>query len=105
METEIMLTTFDNPFDPFDEFVPWFLFDVEKGYNTCSKLARIAHISDEMSTIEDKRETERAIDEIINYDFLNIYKKVTRNTENDSAPLSESDTETEKETETEENIN
>lgn len=84
METEIMLTTFDNPFDPFDEFVPWFLFDVEKGYNTCSKLARIAQSSDELSTIEDKRETERAIDEIINYDFLNIYKKVTRNIVNEA---------------------
>lgn len=77
---EVMLTTFDNPFDPFDEFVPWFLFDVEKGYNSCSLLARIARSSDSFSTIEDKRETERAIDEIINHDFLNIYKKVTRNT-------------------------
>ena len=96
METETMLTTFDNPFDPFDEFISWFLFDVEKGYNTCSKLARIAHSSDEMSTIEDKRETERAIDEIINYDFLNIYKKLTRNVENESDSQSESDTETEK---------
>ena len=105
METEIMLTTFDNPFNPFDEFISWFLFDVEKGYNTCSKLARIAHSSDELSTIEDKRETERAIDEIINYDFLNIYKKVTRDIEKESAPSEESDTETEKETETNENIN
>ena len=105
METEIMLTTFDNPFDPFDEFVPWFLFDVEKGYNTCSKLARIAHTSDEMSTVEDKRETERAIDEIINYDFLNIYKKVSRNVENESTPQSDSDSEIEKDSETEENIN
>lgn len=105
METEIMLTTFDNPFDPFDEFVPWFLFDVEKGYNTCSKIARIAHPSEGFSTIEDKRETERAIDEIINYDFLNIYKKVSRNVETDSASTSESNEETEKETEKEENIN
>lgn len=78
MDTETMLTTFDNPFDPFDEFVPWFLFDVEKGYNTCSKLARIARSSEDFSTVEEKRETERAIDEIIDYDFLNIYKKVTR---------------------------
>ena len=83
MKTETMLTTFDNPFDPFDEFVPWFLFDVEKGYYTCNKLARIARSSEEFSTIEDKEETERAIDEIINYDFLNIYKKVTRTTEDD----------------------
>lgn len=98
METETMLTTFDNPFDPFDEFISWFLFDVEKGYNTCSKLARIARSSDEFSTIEDKRETERAIDEIINYDFLNIYKKVTR----DTSVESEEDA---KDEETEENIN
>jgi len=80
METEVMLTTFDNPFDPFDEFVPWFLFDVEKGYYTCSKLARIARSSEEFSITEDKEETERAIDEIIDNDFLNIYKKVTRET-------------------------
>lgn len=81
MDTETMLTTFDNPYDPFDDFVHWFLFDVEKGYNTCGKLARIARSSEQLSTIEDKRETERAIDEIIDNDFLNIYKKVTRNLE------------------------
>ena len=89
METETMLTTFDNPFDPFDEFVPWFLFDVEKGYNTCSRLARIARSSEDFSTIEDKIETERAIDEIIDYDFLNIYKKVTRNVENENETTEE----------------
>lgn len=78
---EVMLTTFDNPFDPFDEFVSWFLFDVEKGYYTCNLLARIAHFSEDFSIEEDKKETERAIDQIINYDFLNIYKKVVRKTE------------------------
>ena len=81
METEVMLTTFDNPYDPFDEFVPWFLFDVEKGYYTCNKLARIARHSEDFSVKEDKEETERAIDEIIDHDFLNIYKKVTRDVE------------------------
>lgn len=82
MDTEVMLTTFDNPHDPFDDFVSWFLFDVEHGYNTCSKLARISRSSDEFSTVEEKMETERAIDEIITYDFLNIYKKVSRETKN-----------------------
>ena len=81
METEVMLTTFDNPYDPFDEFVSWFLFDVSKGYYTCSLLARIARSSEEFSTVEEKEDTERAIDEIINHDFLNIYKKVIRNVE------------------------
>jgi len=73
-----MLTTFDNPYDPFDQFIPWFLFDIEKGYNTCSYLGRIARISDQLSDAENDMEVERAIDEIIKYDFRNIYKKVVR---------------------------
>lgn len=72
-----MLTTIDNPFDPFEQFTSWFLFDVEKGYNTCSYLARIAHISDQLSEKEIEDEIERAIDEIIKYDVRNIYKKVS----------------------------
>lgn len=83
MDTEVMLTTFDNPYDPFDDFVQWFMFDIEKGYYTCSRLARIAKFSEEFSVEEDKQETERAIDEIIDNDFLNIYKKVFRNNVNE----------------------
>ena len=83
MDTETMLTTFDNPYDPFDDFDQWFMFDVTNGYDTCGKIARIARSSEEFSTIEEKLETERAIDEIINYDFLDIYKKLTRNVTDD----------------------
>lgn len=78
---ECMLTTIDNPFDPFEQFDSWFMFDVEKGYNSCSRLMRIAKISDEMTEKEENEEIERAIDEIIKYDFLDIYKKVTKNVE------------------------
>ena len=76
---ECRLTTIDNPFDPFTQFDDWFLFDTEKGYNSCSRLDRITNLSDEMSEVEVNIEVERAIDEIIKYDFLNIYKKVTKN--------------------------
>ena len=75
-----MLTTFDNPFDPFEDFTSWFLFDVEKGYNTCAYLSRIANTDDTMTEKEVNEEIERAIDEIIQYDFMNIYKKVKRTT-------------------------
>jgi len=71
-----MLTTFDNPFNPFEQFTSWLLFDVEKGYNSCAYLARIARTSDQLSEEENDLEVERAIDEIIKYDFRNIYKKV-----------------------------
>jgi hypothetical protein len=91
MDTETMLTTFDNPYDPFDDFDQWWMFDINNGYNTCSKLARIARSSEEFSIAEDKAETERAIDEIIDYDFLNIYKKVTRNVANEDVEESKTE--------------
>ena len=78
MTNDCMLTTIDNPFDPFDEFAQWFLFDVEKGYNTCSYLARIARTSEQFTEQENDDEVERAIDEIIKHDFLGIYKKVRK---------------------------
>ncbi len=74
-----MLTTFDNPYNPFTQFQKWFLFDVEKGHNSCAYLARIARTSDEFTEEENNREIERAIDEIIKYDFMNIYKKTYKN--------------------------
>ena len=80
--SEVMLTTFDNPYDPFEQFNLWFMFDIEKGYNTCSYLARIVQTSDDMTQKEVDEEVERAIDEIIKYDFLDIYKKVRRNDTN-----------------------
>lgn len=78
-DTTYALTTFDNPYDPFTQFDSWFLYDVEKGYNTCGLLARIAKTDSDMSETEENEEVERAIDEIIKNDFLNIYKKVKKN--------------------------
>lgn len=73
-----MLTTIDNPYDPFEQFASWFLFDIEKGYNSCAYLGRIARTSDQLTEEENDKEVERAIDEIVKYDFMNIYKKVTK---------------------------
>ena len=43
------LTTIDNPFDPFDQFDQWYMFDLDKGYNSCSYLDRVSHTSDQLS--------------------------------------------------------
>lgn len=71
------LTTKDNPFDPFDQFDSWYQYDMDMGYGTCSYLARIARTSDQLTEEENDREIERAINEIIKYDFMNMYQKVT----------------------------
>ena len=75
---ECTLTTIDNPYDPFEQFTLWDLFDHEKGYNTKERLARLVQLSDEMTQKEEDEEIERVIEEIIKYDFLNIYKKKWR---------------------------
>ena len=75
----VALTTFDNPYNPFTQFQKWFLFDTEKGHNSCTYLARIARTSDEFTEEENEKEIERAIDEIIQYDFMNKYKKIYKN--------------------------
>lgn len=78
MSTAIAITTLDNPFDPIDEFDDWYRFDTDKGYNTCAYLDRIAYTSSSMTDSENANELERAIDEIIKYDFENKYKKVKK---------------------------
>ena len=61
MANKFRLTTVDNPYDPFEQFDSWFLFDVEKGYNTCAYLGRIARLSDQLSEEENDKEVERVI--------------------------------------------
>lgn len=81
MSKESMLTTIDNPFDPFEQFTSWFMFDVEKGYNSCGRLMRIAEVSEDMTQKEYFEAIDSAIDKIIKIDFLDIYQKVTRDVE------------------------
>lgn len=73
---KVALTTTDNPYSPFTDFTSWFLFDIQKGYNSCGYLARISQNTDDMTEEETDKEVERAIDEIIINDIFSIYKKV-----------------------------
>lgn len=70
------LSTHDNPFNPFLDFNSWFSFDFTKGYNCCSMISRIAQTAEMLTDKENFEEIEKAIDDIIKEDFLNIYIKV-----------------------------
>lgn len=76
MAKAFMLSTIDNPFSPFTEFDSWYNFDIEKGYNSCSLLACFSFDSDELSEDLQKKEINRAIDEIISLDPVGIFMKV-----------------------------
>ena len=77
---QVHITTIDNPFDPFEDFVSWYMFDVEQGYYSCNKIGRLVKTTDEMSEIEENEEIERAIDRLIEIDPLDIYRKLVRET-------------------------
>lgn len=80
MAKECWLTTKDNPYDPFDQLDLWLQYDLDNDHCTNSYISRIALTSDSMTDDEIDREIERAIDEIVAYDFLDIYRKVVRKT-------------------------
>ena len=74
----VNITTKDNPFNPFDNFVEWFLYDTEKGYFTSSKIARLTKQEEYMTEEEESKALEEAIDRLIEIDPLNIYIKIER---------------------------
>lgn len=75
---ESMLTTTDNPFDPFTQFDEWNNFDHTHKYETLSFLARIVRTSDDLSEADQSLAIEQAIDEIVEQNVLGLHKKVSR---------------------------
>jgi len=72
-----MLTTIDNPFDPFTQYTEWSQFDRAAGYNTAEFLARIVRTSDELSEADQDLALEQGIQEIVSENVSGIYRKVT----------------------------
>lgn len=71
-----MLTTFDNPYNPFKEFSKWYVFDIVHGYDCCGYIDRMANTSPAFTPSENNYFIEKAIDELIDADFLHRYRKV-----------------------------
>lgn len=80
--TKYMLTTFDNPYDPFTQFDEWYSWDVAAGYHTSAFLARIAVVSHEMSEADQELAIQLAIDEIVKENVSGMHRKVSENSFN-----------------------
>ena len=65
MNDEVMLTTVNNPFNPFTQFESWFAFDRQTGTDCCGRLARIAHCTNALSDELNDDEIEAAIDSLV----------------------------------------
>ena len=62
MKKDVMLTTIDNPYNPFTNFNEWYAFDVSHGYNTCAYLSRmIDALSGNVASISDEKSIDKAM--------------------------------------------
>lgn len=80
---QVMLTTVDNPFDPFTEFDQWYTWDTSAGYCSSAYLARVVRTSDELSEADQMSDIETAIDAIVENDVLDVFIKVSRESGSD----------------------
>ena len=78
MAEQHMLSTIDNPFNPFTHYDLWEEFDSEAGYYTPAYLARVAKSSDELSEPDQDLALEEAIDEIVQLNPQGNYIKVAK---------------------------
>lgn len=82
----VMLSTIDNPFNPFTQWDEWRRYDEHMKYYTCSYLARIAKTSDDLSDADYDKEIENAIQEIVELNINGLYTKVYEDNEKDITP-------------------
>ena len=82
-----MLSTIDNPFNPFDDFASWYMFDIDKGYNCSERVARLANLSSELTESEANEAIEKAIDDLIVADPLGLFVKVKMKAEENADGL------------------
>ena len=82
-KTVYAITTYDNPYDPIEDFKKWYYYDLNHGYCSCNLLD--LHMPDDTDWATEEEEQElisQAIDEIVANDHENLYvKKVYKNFE------------------------
>ena len=71
-----MLTTVDNPYDPFTQFDEWYAFDERSGYQTTGLLARIIVTSNDISDEQYEQAIEDAIEEIVTENVSGVHRRV-----------------------------
>lgn len=78
MDDDAMITTPDNPWNPFTHFDEWYTWDTMMGYHSCEILARLAKTSREFSDEMNERIIDEAMNKMTSELFQGIYIKVTK---------------------------
>lgn len=78
VDTDIFLTTLDNPYNPFTHDREWEAWDLNAGYKTSSYLARVALIAEGIQPYEEEAATLRAVRDIVLLDPSGMFVAVHR---------------------------
>ncbi len=71
-----LLTTIDNPHNPFSEWLLWYAEDIRLGYDTCGLVARLSAASDDIND-----DSELAVmRDIVKYNFSGNHIMVSETT-------------------------
>ena len=68
-----MLSTTDNPFNPWTHYDQWFDWDTSRGYNTASYLATIVQLINANGRVSDDDALALAIDDILEFNITGNY--------------------------------
>lgn len=71
--TAHMLSTSDNPWNPWTHFTEWMAYDMQVGHHTLPYLARVVVSSDELSDADQELDVELAIKEILRLNINGLY--------------------------------
>lgn len=77
-DEQTMLTTIDNPWNPFTNYSEWYAWDHDHGYDTTGYLARIAKVSNDLSDADYEQAITQAIDEIVQLNVNGLYTKAVQ---------------------------
>ena len=77
----MMLTTVDNPFNPFTHYDEWAAWDAEQGYHTPSLLGRVVRSSDELSEADQEFAIDEAMKEIARENVSGMHRLVSETSE------------------------
>lgn len=73
-----MITTKDNPYNPNTQYEQWLKWDHDMQYYTQEYVARIANVSPDMDDDAQDLLIDLAINEIIEFDTLDIYRIINK---------------------------
>lgn len=73
-----MLTTVDNPYNPFENFDDWYRYDQDHHHFSCERLAEVVGDLDDSNEVEAIAITENAINYIVANDVLGKFAKVQK---------------------------